>query len=68
MLTRRILTAMAATLGLYLALGAATWFYLRDHYPVSTFWPMQFFEVGWLLALSLLLIACTVHLVRRHAA
>jgi hypothetical protein len=67
MLTRRILTAMAATLGVYLALGAATWFYLRDHYPVSTFWPMQVFEVGWLLALSLLLVAGTVRLVRRHA-
>ena len=68
MLTRRILTAMAATLGVYLALGAATWFYLRDHYPVSTFWPMQVFEAGWLLALSALLVAGTVRLVRRHAS
>jgi hypothetical protein len=67
-LLRRILAAMAATLGAYLALAAATWFYLRSHYPVSTFWPMQFFEVGWLLALSALLIAGTVWLVRRHAA
>jgi hypothetical protein len=67
MLIRRILPAMAATLGVYVALAAATWFYLRDHYPVSTFWPMQLFEAGWLLALSLLLIAGTVGLVRRHA-
>jgi hypothetical protein len=67
MLIRRILPAMAATLGVYVALAAATWFYLRDHYPVSTFWPMQLFEAGWLLSLSLLLIAGTVRLVRRHA-
>jgi hypothetical protein len=66
-LMRRILPTMAATLGVYLALGAATWFYLRDHYPVSTFWPMQLFEAGWLLVLSALLIAGTVWLVRRHA-
>lgn len=66
-LTRRVLPAMAATLGVYLALGAATWFYLRDHYPVSTFWPMQLFEAGWLLILSVLLVAATVRLVRRHA-
>jgi hypothetical protein len=68
MLTRRILPAMAATLGVYLALGAATWFYLRDHYPVSTFWPMQAFESGWLLAVCALLVAGTLWLVRRYAA
>ena len=68
MLVRRILPAMVATLGVYLALAAATWFYLRNHYPVSTFWPMQFFEADWLLILSVLLIAGTVWLVRRHAA
>ncbi len=66
-LMRRVLPAMAATLGVYVALAAATWFYLRDHYPVSTFWPMQVFEAGWLLALSALLVAGTVWLVRRHA-
>ena len=32
--------------------------------PVSRFWPMQFVEAGWLLALSVLLIAATVWLVR----
>ena len=35
--------------------------------PVSRFWPMQFIEAGWLLALSLLLTAATVWLVRRRA-
>lgn len=58
---------MAATLGCNAALTAVAWFYLHDHYPVSTFWPMQFFESGWLLALSALLVAGTVRLVRRHA-
>jgi hypothetical protein len=68
MLVRRVLPAMAAALGGYAALAVATLFYLRDHYPVATFWPMQFFEAGWLLALSALLIAGTIWLVRRHAA
>jgi hypothetical protein len=36
--------------------------------PVSRFWPFQWIEDGWLLALSLLLIAATIWLVRRHAA
>jgi hypothetical protein len=36
--------------------------------PVSRFWPMQFVEAGWLLAVSALLIAGTVWLVRRRAA
>jgi hypothetical protein len=36
--------------------------------PVSRFWPMQFIEAGWLLALSVLLIAGTVWLVRRRAS
>ena len=36
--------------------------------PVSRFWPMQFVKAGWLLALSVLLIAATVWLVRRRAA
>jgi hypothetical protein len=54
-------------LAVYAALAALTWLYLRDHYPVSTFWPMQAFEAGWLVVLSALLIAGTVRLVRRHA-
>ena len=32
------------------------------------FWPFQWIEGGWLLALSVLLIAATVWLVRRRAA
>jgi len=36
--------------------------------PASRFWPFQFIEGGWLLALSLLLIAATVWLIRRRAA
>jgi len=36
--------------------------------PVTRFWPMQFVEGGWLLVLSVLLIAATVWLVRRRAA
>ena len=150
MLIRRIVPAMAATLGVYLGLALATWLFLREHYPlalvssnpniggigpinngafsvntpwvlstwytgpggqpasqstlnqifalfpnngapkvketlaqefaqhgitawfryipVSRFWPMQFVEAGWLLALSVLLIAATVWLVRRRAA
>ena len=39
-----------------------------SYIPVSRFWPMQFVESGWLLALSILLIAATVWLVRRRAA
>ena len=68
MLVRRVLPAIAATLGAYAALAAATLFYLRNHYPVSAFWSMQFFEAGWLLALCALLVAGTLWLVRRHAA
>ncbi len=66
-LVRRILPAMAITLGVYVGLAALTWFYLRNHYPVSTYWPMQLFEAGWLLALSAALIAGTLWLVRRYA-
>jgi len=36
--------------------------------PGSRFWPFQFIEGGWLLVLSVLLIAATVWLVRRRAA
>ena len=68
MLLRRVLPAMAATLGAYLALIAATVFYLHGHYPVSTFWPRQLFEGCWLALLCALLAAGTVWLARRHAA
>ena len=39
-----------------------------SYIPVSRFWPMQFIEGGWLLALSILLMAATVWLVRHRAA
>lgn len=68
MFFRRIIPAMAATLAVYVTVAALTWFYLRGHYPVNTFWPMQLFEAGWLLALCALLVTGTIWLVRRHAA
>jgi hypothetical protein len=36
--------------------------------PVTRYWHFQFIEGGWVLALSLLLIAATIWLVRRRAA
>jgi hypothetical protein len=39
-----------------------------SYQPASRFWPFQWIEGGWLLALSALLIAATIWLVRRHAA
>ena len=39
-----------------------------SYQPASRFWPFQWIEGGWLLALSALLIAVTVWLVRRRAA
>jgi ABC-2 family transporter protein len=38
-----------------------------SYQPGSRFWPFQWIEGGWLLALSILLIAATVWLVRRRA-
>jgi hypothetical protein len=40
---------------------------LTTYQPATRFWPFQWIEGGWLLALSLLLIATTVWLVRRRA-
>jgi hypothetical protein len=45
--------------------GYAEW---HSYQPASRFWPFQWIEGGWLLALSVLLIATTIWLVRRHAA
>jgi hypothetical protein len=42
-----------------------TW--LTSYQPASRFWPFQWIEGGWLLALSVLLIVATVWLVRRRA-
>ena len=39
-----------------------------SYQPVSRFWPFQWIEGGWLLALSVLLIAATVWLVRHRGA
>ena len=40
---------------------------LTRYQPASRFWPFQWIEGGWLLALSVLLIAATVWAVRRRA-
>jgi len=45
--------------------GYTNW---TSYQPASRFWPFQWIEGGWLLALSALLIAITVWLVRRRAA
>ncbi len=39
-----------------------------SYQPGSRFWPFQWIEGGWLLTLSVLLIAATIWLVRRRAA
>jgi hypothetical protein len=41
---------------------------MTSYQPADRFWPFQFVEAGWLVALSVLLIAATVWLVRRRAA
>jgi ABC-type transport system involved in multi-copper enzyme maturation permease subunit len=41
---------------------------LTTYQPADRFWPFQWIEGGWLFALSVLLIAATVWLVRRRAA
>jgi hypothetical protein len=45
--------------------GYAQW---TSYQPASRFWPFQWIEGGWLLALSVLLIAATIWLVQRRAA
>jgi hypothetical protein len=52
-----------------------SWRYLAHHgftqlttyQPTNRFWPFQWIEGGWLLALSVLLIAMTIWLIRRRA-
>jgi len=41
---------------------------MTSYQPASRFWTFQFIEAGWLLALSVLLTAATIWLVRRRAA
>ena len=38
-----------------------------SYQPASRFWPFQWIEGGWLLALSIVLLAATIWLVRRPA-
>jgi hypothetical protein len=45
--------------------GYTTW---TSYQPASRFWPFQWIEGGWLLALSVLLTAVTIWLVRRRVA
>jgi ABC-type transport system involved in multi-copper enzyme maturation permease subunit len=45
--------------------GYTNW---TSYQPASRFWPFQWIEGGWLLALSVLLIAATIWLVQRRAA
>jgi hypothetical protein len=45
--------------------GYTTW---TSYQPASRFWPFQWIEGGWLLALSLLLSTATIWLVRRRTA
>ena len=45
--------------------GYSEW---TSYQPASRFWPFQWIEAGWLLALSVVLIAVTIWLVRRRAA
>jgi hypothetical protein len=40
---------------------------LSSYQPASRFWPFQWIEGGWLLALSLLLMIAAVRLVHRRA-
>ena len=69
MLIRRVVSAIIATLAGYTVLAVVAGDVLRANYqPASHFWPVQGIEGGGLLALSLLLIAVTVWLVRRRAA
>jgi hypothetical protein len=41
---------------------------LTSYQPANRFWPLQWIEGGWLVGMSVLLIAATVWLVRRRAA
>jgi hypothetical protein len=84
MLIRRVIPAMAVTFGAYLGLGLLAWLVIRKLYlpeiapgrivllhrlpAVPRFWPAQFIEAGWLLALCALLVAGTLWLVRRRVA
>ena len=57
--------ALASTMQYLTQHGYTYW---TRYQPGSRFWPFQWIEGGWLLALSVLLLAATVWLVRRRAA
>ena len=57
--------ALASTMQYLTQHGYTYW---TRYQPGSRFWPFQWIEGGWLLALSLLLLAATIWLVRRRAA
>jgi len=66
MLIGRIVPAIVATLATYTALAVTVGDFLRANYqPSRNFWSVQLIEGGGLLALSAVLIALTVVLVRR---
>jgi hypothetical protein len=68
MLIRRVVPAMATTLGLFAALRIAAWLLLDSNArQASQFWPLQLAEGGCLLVLAVVLFATTVWLVRRRA-
>ena len=73
MLIRRVVAAIVATLAIYTALALLAGIVLRywrwsNDQPASRFWPLQWIEGGWLLALSALLVAITVCPAHRRAA
>ena len=57
-------TGLAGLYQCFVQHGYTQW---TSYQPASRFWPFQWIEGGWLLALSVLLIALTVTLVRRRA-
>jgi ABC-type transport system involved in multi-copper enzyme maturation permease subunit len=57
----------AGTLNAVQLLAQHGYTHWTSYQPASRFWPFQWIESGWLLALSALLIAATVWLVRRRA-
>ncbi|MCW2929434.1 MAG: putative transrane transport protein [Actinomycetia bacterium] len=58
----------ASSQGLVQCLSQHGYTQWTSYTPATRFWPFQWIESGWLLALSALLIAATVWLVRRRAA
>jgi hypothetical protein len=69
MLIRQVVPAIVATLAAYTVLAVFVGDVLRTNYqPASEFWRVQWMEAGGLFAVSALLVAVTVSVVRRRAA